>query len=47
MQRESEAKPGTPDERTDHWVVAGDIDEAQRLIQERHPDRKVTSIEQV
>lgn len=47
LQEENEAKPGTPDERTDHWVVAGSETEARRLIEESHPNRKIARIEQV
>lgn len=47
LQGEPQAAAGSPSERTDHWVVAANNQEAEQLIKERHPGQEVTSIEQV
>jgi hypothetical protein len=47
LQGEAAAPAGSPSERTDHWVVAADAQEAHKKIQERHPGQTVASLDQV
>ena len=47
LEGENEAKPGSPSERTDHWVAAEDQIAAEQQIAKAHPGKKIISIEQV
>ena len=47
LEGEAPAPAGSPSERTDHWVVAADSQEAERKIRERHAGQGIASLEQV